>query len=187
VDRDAYLLSLCRYVERNPVAARIVAAAADWPWSSYRAHVGPSPTPQWLDSDGLHGYLLERPAATAADRRRAGAVYAKMVAEVSDESLWASGLRQQVFLGDEMFVERTLRRLPAARADGRGTDGVPRRQTRRPASLASMLAAGPERDQAMLRAYRDGAFTMAAIASELGLSVSRVSRVIAAVEAKGGR
>jgi len=187
VDRDAYLLSLCRYVERNPVAARIVAAAADWPWSSYRARVGPSPAPQWLDSDGLHGYLLGRPAATAADRRRAGAVYAKMVAEVSDESLWASGLRQQVFLGDEVFVERTLRRLPAARADGRGTDGVPRRQTRRPASLASMLAAGPERDQAMLRAYRDGAFTLAAIASELGLSVSRVSRVIAAVEAKGGR
>ncbi len=35
VDRDAYLLALCRYVERNPVAAGIVNAVADWPWSSH--------------------------------------------------------------------------------------------------------------------------------------------------------
>jgi putative transposase len=31
VDRDAYLLALCRYVERNPVAASMVAAPEDWP------------------------------------------------------------------------------------------------------------------------------------------------------------
>ena len=41
VDRDAYLLALCRYVERNPVAAAgLVGRAGDWPWSSYQAHVG---------------------------------------------------------------------------------------------------------------------------------------------------
>ena len=61
VDRDAYLLALCRYVERNPVAAGLVGAAGKWPWSSYRAHVCKVATPPWLDSDGLHGYLLGRP------------------------------------------------------------------------------------------------------------------------------
>lgn len=45
VERDAYLLALCRYVERNPVAAQLVTAAADRPWSSYRAHVCQSPAP----------------------------------------------------------------------------------------------------------------------------------------------
>ena len=45
VDRDTYLLALCRYVERNPVAAAMVARAGDWVWSSYRAHVGLAPTP----------------------------------------------------------------------------------------------------------------------------------------------
>ena len=34
VDRDAYLLALCRYVERNPVDAGLVGAAEKWPWSS---------------------------------------------------------------------------------------------------------------------------------------------------------
>src|SRR5574337_400225 len=37
VDRDAYLLEVCRYVDLNPVRAALVADPADWPWSSYRA------------------------------------------------------------------------------------------------------------------------------------------------------
>ncbi|MFO1321482.1 MAG: transposase [Burkholderiales bacterium] len=79
VDRDAYLLTLCRYVERNPVAARLVPHAGAWEWSSYRAHVGEAPTPVWLDTDGLHGYLLGRagngtgsPVGRSAPVRRFG-------------------------------------------------------------------------------------------------------------------
>ena len=34
VDRDAYLLEVCRYVELNPVRADMVAEPAAWPWSS---------------------------------------------------------------------------------------------------------------------------------------------------------
>ncbi len=59
VDRDAYLLEVCRYVELNPVRARMVDEPAQWPWSSYRGHVGQASTPQWLDDTvGLHGHLL---------------------------------------------------------------------------------------------------------------------------------
>lgn len=45
VDRDAYLLALCSYVERNPVAAGLVAAAEHWVWSSCRAHLGQATPP----------------------------------------------------------------------------------------------------------------------------------------------
>jgi putative transposase len=34
VQHDAHFLRLCRYVERNPVRARLVARAEDWRWSS---------------------------------------------------------------------------------------------------------------------------------------------------------
>ncbi len=34
-----HLMIALRYVERNPVAAGLVAAAADWPWSSARSHI----------------------------------------------------------------------------------------------------------------------------------------------------
>lgn len=37
VQQDAHFLRLCRYVERNAVRAKLVAAAADWPWSSAAA------------------------------------------------------------------------------------------------------------------------------------------------------
>jgi putative transposase len=60
VDRDAYLLELCRYVELNPVRARLVKKPEAWAWSSYRAQVGLEDSAVWLDTDGLHGYLLGR-------------------------------------------------------------------------------------------------------------------------------
>ena len=36
---EPYLLAAARYVELNPVRAGLVADAADWPWSSARAHL----------------------------------------------------------------------------------------------------------------------------------------------------
>ena len=36
---EPYLLAAARYVELNPVRAKLVAHAAEWPWSSARAHL----------------------------------------------------------------------------------------------------------------------------------------------------
>jgi hypothetical protein len=47
VDRDAYLLEMCRYVELNPERAHVVTGPGDWPWSSYRAPVGEADPPPW--------------------------------------------------------------------------------------------------------------------------------------------
>lgn len=182
VDRDAYLLALCRYVERNPVAAGIVSAAGDWPWSSYLAHVGAAPTPTWLDSDGLHGYLLGRPMSSAQDRRQGARCYAALVAEArADEvPIWQDGLRGQIFLGDEAFVARMQALcLPANRA----AVDVPKAQRKAPLTLLDCLRQSPgQPGQALRRAHREGGITMTAMAREMGLSVSRVSRLIAAAE-----
>jgi len=35
---DAHLMAAVRYVERNPVAAGMVAQAGEWPWSSAQSH-----------------------------------------------------------------------------------------------------------------------------------------------------
>jgi putative transposase len=37
---EPHLMSAVRYVERNPVRARLVARPEDWPWSSAAAHLG---------------------------------------------------------------------------------------------------------------------------------------------------
>jgi len=183
VDRDAYLLEVCRYVDLNPVRAGMVRKAGAWAWSSYQAHVGAAPVPDWLDTPGLHGYLLGRAAKTTADQRRAADRYARLVASVPDASLWDSALRQQIYLGDAGFVERMQ-----SLAEPRNSidPDIPKIQRQKVRTLAQWLASCENREAALYQAHTTGAISMTAIAKELGLSVSRVSRLIArAEEAKG--
>jgi len=42
---ERHLVAAVRYVERNPIAAGLVTQAADYPWSSARAHVTGTPDP----------------------------------------------------------------------------------------------------------------------------------------------
>lgn len=52
VDKDNYLLELCRYVVLNPIRAKIVKDPKDWKWSSYQATAGyrgiPCLTTDWI-------------------------------------------------------------------------------------------------------------------------------------------
>jgi putative transposase len=181
VDRDAYLLALCRYVERNPVAAGMVARVGDWPWSSYRAHVGAVPTPDWLDSDGLRGHLLGHSPAGSQDRRRAAQRYAALVCETREEdgSFWHGALRGQVFLGDEAFVERMQALVaPHLLSDKQ----IPKAQRHRLRTWQDCLAQCGGRSHALHMAYRECGATMTMLSQQAGLSVSHVSRLIAAHE-----
>jgi len=54
-------------------------------------------------------------------------------------------------------------------------------------SLAQWLSACNSREEALFRAHTESALTMSAIAKELGLSVSRISRFIARAEGKKGK
>jgi putative transposase len=178
VDRDAYLMALCRYVERNPVAVGLVAAPTDWAWSSCRAHAGLEPTPAWLDSDGMHAYLLGKQVATSRDRNRAVQKYRALVENVSpeDASFWQQALQQQVYLGDEAFVQRMQEQATPARLTA---SEIPKRQRQLPQAWADHLArAFGNRDAALLTAYRDGGMTMTVLARHTGLSVSHVGRLI---------
>lgn len=179
VDRDAYLLTLCRYVERNPVAAGLVDSAGDWPWSSYRAHVGQVVTPPWLDSMGLHSYLLGHSVVTAADTRRACRRYAELVtqAQPQDATFWRDALQSQVYLGNENFVQRMQAQMQSRRQQDKQ---IPKVQRRYMQSWSAWLArCHNDRNQALYQAYQQGGMTMTQLARESGLSISHVSRLIA--------
>jgi putative transposase len=179
VDRDAYLLAVCRYVDLNPVRARMVAAPGDWPWSGYRALTGAAEPPPWLRADVLHALMLGREGVTAADRRAAGRAYADWVEAGRETPLWSTGLRQQMYLGDERFVEQMQARAEALRL---ADEEVPRAQRAAPQPLSHWLAVCGSREEALWRAHRESGLSMAAIGRELGLSGARVSQLIARVE-----
>ena len=179
VDRDAYLLEVCRYVELNPVRAGIVRTAGDWPWSSYRSHVGADPTPPWLDTLGLHGYLLGREPASNADHRTAARRYEKLVAAGLGVELWTQALNKQIFLGDDDFVARmqALAGSPSLR-----DRAVPKAQRSRPRTLRQWSKSCTTREEALRNAYVHSGLSMTAMAAELGLTVARVSQLIARAE-----
>ena len=176
VDRDAYLLEVCRYVELNPVRAGIVADAAAWQWSSYNAHTGQADAPDWLDVPGLHAYLLGRDATTDADVAQAQAHYARWVAEGRNVRLWEHALNHQVFLGDDVFVQR-MQLLMAARDTE--SAGIPKPQRKSPKSFADWLQQTGERDTALWLAHSESGLSMSALAAQVGLSVARVSQILA--------
>ncbi len=178
VDEHAYLLEVCRYVDLNPVRARMVRDPGKWPWSSYRAHVGLSLSPDWLDTSAVHGYLLGRDALTASDRRKAGVRYAALVAEGKGVKLWDEGLAQQIFLGGAEFVARMQALMSA---DASSSRDIPRMQRRAPAkTIVQHLQQGKSRDVAIRDAVNIGQHSMTDVAEVVGLSVSRVSRIVSA-------
>lgn len=179
VDRDAYFLEVCRYVELNPVRACMVAAPGDWAWSSYRAHVGLAAAPAWLDSAGLLGYLLGRDVASSADCVEAQRAYAELVAAGQGLDLWAGALNRQIYLGDDEFV---VRMLDAAAPPAKLSRFIPKAQRSSPQTLAQWLAQCSTRDEALRRAYCESGLTMTALAAEIGLTVARVSQLIARAE-----
>lgn len=187
VDTDAYLLALCRYVERNPVAARLVAKPEDWVWSSCRAHIGLIDTPKWLDSAALYGQLLGHPAISSDHRRRAARRYAELVDESksNDGNFWSDGIHAQVFLGNDDFVLRAQSHAdPVLLADKQ----LPRRQRIRPLTWTACVAAGAgDLRQTLCLAYHEAGLTMTELAHQSGYSVSHISRLIAEVEGQRGR
>lgn len=172
VERDAHLLELARYVVLNPVRAGMVADAAEWPWSSHAAVLGREAAPEWLEVDALLRMF-------GSTRRQARAAYVDFVrAGVGLPSVW-EGLRGQVYLGSDEFVEEM--QLLAQQADALAE--VPRLQ-RRPAAkpLASYEAEHP-RDVAMALAYASGDHRMQAIAQHFGVHYATVSRAVQKHEA----
>jgi len=172
VQEESYLLELSRYVVLNPVRAGVVKAAVDWRWSNYRTVIGQGKAFDWLETD----WLL---AQFAKQRLRATRAYMQFVREgVGKPSPWRD-IRHQMLLGDEAFVERfkyhkeldVLSEIPKTQ---RQTVGK---------SLAQYQHEHPERDAAMVQAYRSGLYTMKEIGEFFGVHYMTVSRAVRKFEA----
>ena len=167
VQKESYLLELARYVVLNPVRARMVRSPADWPWSSYRATAGLCDAPLWLTTDGLLSAFF--PQHSEAVRR-----YAAFVAEGQDQPRPWGKLKNQIFLGSEAFVAHLQRHLDAKAR----LREIPAVQRRPPPPPLAEIASAHARDEAIVRAYASGGYTLREIGDHFGLHYSRVSRIV---------
>lgn len=174
VQKETYLLELARYIVLNPVRARMVRSAKDWPWSSYRATAGASAAAKWLQNEWILS-AFGRQKGRAVERYRDFVTAGK-----NQPSPWEQ-LKNQVFLGSETFVEEMQSRLDA----DKDLSEIPAKQRRAlPKSLAH-YAAQSDRDTAIVAAYDSGGYSMKEIGDHFGLHYSYVSRIISREKARG--
>jgi putative transposase len=169
VEKESHLLELARYVVLNPVRAKIVRSAKDWPWSSYRSTSGMTDAPSFLTV----GWIL---AQFHKNQRRAVELYRDFVKAGRGVEVW-SELRGGILLGGDEFVA-TLRPLLS---DYEALKEIPRceRLMARP-SLAKLFARTPAkaaRNQRIYDALRVHGYTLQEVADVVGLHYSTVSRI----------
>ena len=170
VERNSYLLELARYVVLNPVRAGMVKQVRQWEWSSYNAMVGKAVQPEWLHTD----WLLEQ---FGTSRARQIARYVEFVQQgIRGPGVW-DGLRGQVFLGSDAFVQAMQDELKAAaKLTQREIPRVQRRALAK--SLDYYRSAFENTKIGMAAAYATGDYTLQAIADAFGVHYSTVSRAI---------
>ncbi len=177
IERDGYLLELCRYIVLNPVRAHMTSSADQYAWSSYQATLGMVTAPTGLTIN----WVLAQFAKTRSVARKR---YAAFVTEgIGNASPW-SALKGQILLGGDAFMKKIapyLQEKTPARE-------VPKRQRliHRPTlnQLFSTVKTKPDRNQTMAQAHLDYDYTQTEIANMLQLHYSTVSRIIRAEEGK---
>ena len=101
-----------RYVELNPVRARLTKTAEDYRWSSNRAHLGLEAPPEWLD---LNEFLRRWPTP-ASWRASLATLTRREVAAVRRATRHDSALGSDEFLQNlERTYQIRLRALPIGR------------------------------------------------------------------------
>jgi hypothetical protein len=172
VQKENYLLELCRYVVLNPVRARTVERPGAWRWSSYQPTAGLRKRPGYLTTDWILGLFNSK--RTIAQKQ-----YRAFVQEgIHRVSPWDQ-LQGQVLLGEEGFVERFKDLLE----DKRQVKEIPRpqRYVNRP-SLEKIFGGQKlktQRDISINMAHMTHGYTLKEIGDYLGIHYTTVSKVIA--------
>ena len=168
VQKESYLLELARYIVLNPVRARMVNEAKDWPWSSYRATAGFTLPGLCLTTD----WILSSFGRT---RQKAQQQYRTFVLQGKDQpSPWES-LKNQIYLGNDEFVQDMQSKIDPEQS----LNDIPTAQKRAPKKpLIYFEQRYSARNEAMYRAYISGHYTLSEVGKWFGVSHATVSRAV---------
>jgi hypothetical protein len=169
VQKQSYLLELCRYIVLNPVAAGMVESPEAWPWSSFKATLRSSKH-EFLSKDWILAQFSESPT-------KARELYRKFILSgITEESPW-NDLKAGLFLGSTAFVDEIKDSIRASSPE------IPRRQRQaaRPTLTDIIRSCHEATDEEILDARRHG-YSLQEIGDYLSIHYTTVSR-----RAKRGR
>lgn len=122
VETETYLLACSRYIELNPVRAKMVEQPQDYVWSSYGDKIGVRRTP-WLDLDPCYQGL----ARTEKERRRCYQEFVMSAIPNDEWTLIRQAVQRGQLTGTERFIEEVAAKI-GKRVVLRG-QGRPKNQT----------------------------------------------------------
>jgi putative transposase len=166
IEKESYLLELCRYIVLNPLRVKSRIDPVSWKWSSYRATAGLEPKPPFLSTDWLLGQFGR--SRSVAQKR-----YRQFVREGRENRPWEE-ITGQIYLGSEKFIEKHM-------AEDEQIKEIPRAQ-RRPIRPRLDQLFARNRNTAILQAYREHGYRLHEIAAHLGLHYATVSRKLRVME-----
>ena len=171
VEKENYLLELCRYVVLNPVRANMVEKPDVWIWSSYGATAGLKNMPEYLTVDWILRLF-------SSNKKEAQKRYRKFVSEgIQKGSPW-NDLQGQILLGEEGFIDKFKDHL----SDKEKIKEIPRAQryVTRPA-LSKLFTPGErtaKRNRRIYAATVKHGYTLKEIADHLGIHYTTVSKAM---------
>lgn len=173
IQKDSYLLEVCRYVVLNPVRAGMVARPEGWRWSSYRATVGRGTPPPCLFVD----WVL---AQFSGNRAKAEREYRHFVTEgIGKETIWRE-VKGQSLLGEDDFVEGLLPHIKRHQ----NIPEIPKshRYVNRPGLerifTENVILDKGKRDAKIIDAVEKYGYTQQQIAAHLNLHYSTISNLV---------
>jgi len=167
IEKDAHFLEAARYVVLNPVRAGLVLRPEDWPWSSYKATAGLAKGEDCLTIGSLLGQFCD-------DGADAMLKYSEFVVDAPDTRLEEEVVSGVVYGGGEFAARCRLQ----VRGGGNIVE-IPREQrfVGRP-ELASILKRPGKLIEKVIEAVEVHGYTQKAVADELGVHYSAVSKLL---------
>jgi len=174
VEKESYLVELSRYIVLNPIRARMVRVAKDWPWSSYRATAGISQAHDCLTIE----WIL---SAFGKQRKRAQQHYRDFIKQGKNQpSPWES-LKNQIYLGSSLFVDEMQCKLDPEQSL-KDILKLQKQSVKKPLDYFKKRYA--ERNMAMAKAYLSGHYTLETVGVHFGVSYATVSRAVKKADLK---
>ncbi len=175
VEKNEYLMELCRYIVLNPVRAGMVDAPGAWMWSSYNATGYAVKPPHFLTVDWILGQFGNK----KNEVRRA---YRQFVADGMSRKVdnpWDQ-LTGQIIFGGTEFIADIQSRIGDVQEIGEISRS--QRFLGRPVLkhlfLENTIKNKADRNKQIVRAHMEYGYTLKEIAEQLGLHYTTISKVL---------
>ena len=162
------MLKVCVLVYIWSIFVKMVEKVGDWSWSRYLSVIKSADAINCFNRD----WIL---SCFGSNERKSIKLYIDFVLEGVNMKSPLIHVKNQIFLGSDTFVENGLKLIDVHK-DFAEVPRIQRRAPRKP--LASYAELSSSRNEAIIKAYKSGGYTLKEVGEFFGLRYSMISRIV---------